>query len=249
MSTRYSNPSIHFLDDDETPVDMESFQHAASLNSEVLLREFTHDEQATDSPSAGFKSSFAREVVQNVRKSLSLQDQTLSVPNPQYRSQFAASNHDQLLEETPPRRYTQRRVRSSDRSSDEMSDLATTTRRVRSTDREWIDPAFAMHSDELSGMESEMWMSSTQFIDLMEKQEAAEEVKLPPLRSKSEINIQRIKKAPSRGSGYSSGYQMFRKKEVDNVSSSSFLDKDAKVSISKLKQVGIFIAGSCEIFL
>ncbi len=42
-----------------------------SLNPELLLREFTRDElETTASPSSMFKSSFAREVVQNVRKSL-----------------------------------------------------------------------------------------------------------------------------------------------------------------------------------
>jgi hypothetical protein len=41
-------------------------------NPELLLREFTHDEQATTtSPSSMFKSSFAKEVVQNVRRSMS----------------------------------------------------------------------------------------------------------------------------------------------------------------------------------
>ena len=41
-------------------------------NPEVLMREFTRDEQATTiSPSSMFKSSFAREVVQNVRRSMS----------------------------------------------------------------------------------------------------------------------------------------------------------------------------------
>ena len=41
-------------------------------NPEVLMREFTRDEQSTTiSPSSMFKSSFAREVVQNVRRSMS----------------------------------------------------------------------------------------------------------------------------------------------------------------------------------
>ena len=47
-----------------------------SLNPELLMREFTQDEQgridslgATDSPSACFQSQFAREVVQNSRRS------------------------------------------------------------------------------------------------------------------------------------------------------------------------------------
>jgi hypothetical protein len=50
-----------------------------SLNPELLMREFTQDEQgridslgATDSPSACFQSQFAREVVQNTRKSSSI---------------------------------------------------------------------------------------------------------------------------------------------------------------------------------
>jgi len=49
-----------------------------SLNPELLMREFTQDEQgridslgATDSPSACFQSQFAREVVQNTRRSSS----------------------------------------------------------------------------------------------------------------------------------------------------------------------------------
>ena len=50
-----------------------------SLNPELLMREFTQDEQGridslgvTDSPSACFQSQFAREVVQNTRKSSSI---------------------------------------------------------------------------------------------------------------------------------------------------------------------------------
>ena len=51
-----------------------------SLNPECLMREFTHDENyTTASPSSMFKSSFAKEVVQNVRKSMtSLQVQAVS---------------------------------------------------------------------------------------------------------------------------------------------------------------------------
>ena len=50
-----------------------------SLNPELLMREFTQDEQgrmdslgATDSPSGCFQSQFAREVVQNTRRSSSV---------------------------------------------------------------------------------------------------------------------------------------------------------------------------------
>ena len=43
-----------------------------SLNPELLMREFTRDEQeTTNSPSSMFKSSFAKEVVHNVRNSVS----------------------------------------------------------------------------------------------------------------------------------------------------------------------------------
>ena len=99
-----------------------------SLNPELLMREFTQDETGridsfgvTDSPSACFQSQFAREVVQNTRKSGSIldlpsQESTLTTSNslssnshqhrsarrngsyltnsnPKYRSQFAAKHH------------------------------------------------------------------------------------------------------------------------------------------------------------
>lgn len=92
-----------------------------SLNPELLMREFTQDEQgriaslgATDSPSACFQSQFAREVVQNTRRSSSILDGHVSnlnsmptassslasrrsshsyVSNSKYRSQFAAKHH------------------------------------------------------------------------------------------------------------------------------------------------------------
>ena len=62
--------------------------NSRSLNPELLIREFTQDEQgrldsleATDSPSACFQSAFAREVVQNTRRSSSILD-TKSVVTP-----------------------------------------------------------------------------------------------------------------------------------------------------------------------
>ena len=88
-----------------------------SLNPELLMREFTQDEQgridslgATDSPSACFQSQFAREVVQNTRRSSSAAlDSVMSNENSlmavmmskqskrnsssKYRSQFAAKHH------------------------------------------------------------------------------------------------------------------------------------------------------------
>ena len=58
---------------------MSSNRNNRSLNPELLMREFTQDEQGridslgvTDSPSACFQSQFAREVVQNTRKSSSI---------------------------------------------------------------------------------------------------------------------------------------------------------------------------------
>ena len=63
----------------------EDLEHPTkSLNPEMLMREFTEDEQGTsNSPSSMFKSSFAKEVVQNVRKSMtSLQNAGLSDVTP-----------------------------------------------------------------------------------------------------------------------------------------------------------------------
>ncbi len=62
----------------------------SSLNpADLLLREFTHDEQGTtSSPSSMFKSSFAKEVVQNVRRSMtSLQQQHQQQAQPSYREE------------------------------------------------------------------------------------------------------------------------------------------------------------------
>ena len=91
-----------------------------SLNPELLMREFTADEDGrldslNESPSSGFKSSFAREVCQNVRAGAtdpgsshetssahvtghsvnnnSSRRSTSYLSAPKYRSQFAARHH------------------------------------------------------------------------------------------------------------------------------------------------------------
>ena len=97
---------------------------ARSLNPELLMREFTQDEQGRidslgnqDSPSGCFQSQFAREVVQNTRRSSSVlildsnnqpevwmmkeaeklkeekNKRRSSVASSKYRSQFAAKYH------------------------------------------------------------------------------------------------------------------------------------------------------------
>ncbi len=90
-----------------------NMSNARSLNPEYLMREFTTDEQGRmdsnhSSPGSGFKSSFAREVMQNNRKSTSIAEEQLPVNqssitnnrrsgsylgNPKYRSQFASRHH------------------------------------------------------------------------------------------------------------------------------------------------------------
>lgn len=92
---RYSsNPQIGSLADESSAADqdqqrqgLDQLDHqmmprstpARSLNPELLMREFTRDDQgridsmgANDSPSACFQSQFAREVVQNTRRSSSV---------------------------------------------------------------------------------------------------------------------------------------------------------------------------------
>ena len=123
--SRYSsNPQIlTSSNSDVAQEDQPMSRNNKSLNPELLMREFTQDDQgridsfgATDSPSACFQSAFAREVVQNTRKSSSIldlpsQESTLTTTtsltsnhrtrrngsyltnNPKYRSQFAAKHH------------------------------------------------------------------------------------------------------------------------------------------------------------
>ena len=92
--SRYSsNPQIGLDLEAEEEVSIMSTpsrtsQNRHSLNPELLIREFTQDEQgridsleAADSPSACFQSAFAREVVQNTRRSSSILD-TKSVVTP-----------------------------------------------------------------------------------------------------------------------------------------------------------------------
>ena len=123
--SRYSsNPQILTSSNSDVAQDDQPMsKNNRSLNPELLMREFTQDDQgridsfgATDSPSACFQSAFAREVVQNTRKSSSIldlpsQESTLTTTtsltsnhrtrrngsyltnNPKYRSQFAAKHH------------------------------------------------------------------------------------------------------------------------------------------------------------
>jgi hypothetical protein len=71
-----------------TPLKYPSKTHK-SLNPELLMREFTQDDQGrleslgeTDSPSACFQSKFARDVVQNTRKNSSAFNETGSSNQP-----------------------------------------------------------------------------------------------------------------------------------------------------------------------
>ena len=130
--SRYSsNPQFDVNEDGDNQIQttMSASNKNRSLNPELLMREFTQDETGridsfgvTDSPSACFQSQFAREVVQNTRKSGSIldlpsQESTLTTSNslssnsnhqhrsarrngsyltnsnPKYRSQFAAKHH------------------------------------------------------------------------------------------------------------------------------------------------------------
>ena len=133
VSRYLSNPQIETSsnsdvadDGDHIPMSASNKNVNRSLNPELLMREFTQDDQGridsfgvTDSPSACFQSQFAREVVQNTRKSGSIldlpsQESTLTTSNsltssshhrsarrngsyltnnPKYRSQFAAKHH------------------------------------------------------------------------------------------------------------------------------------------------------------
>ena len=78
---------------------MSSNRNNRSLNPELLMREFTQDEQGridslgvTDSPSACFQSQFAREVVQNTRKSSSILN--LDLPAAPVHPPPALTNHN-----------------------------------------------------------------------------------------------------------------------------------------------------------
>merc|ERR1712004_802875 len=69
----------HFVMSSNTPRTASLHNNSRSLNPELLIREFTQDEQgrldsleAANSPSACFQSAFAREVVQKTRRSSSI---------------------------------------------------------------------------------------------------------------------------------------------------------------------------------
>ena len=65
-SDRHFDKSDRMFDKNDKFGEMSSTPTSRSLNPEILMREFMHDEDESsqDSPSPGFKSSFAREVMQ-----------------------------------------------------------------------------------------------------------------------------------------------------------------------------------------
>ena len=82
-SRQFENSSSRHLDNSTARhSDNSSSRHldnstSRSLNPELLMREFLHDvddQVSSDEASSGFKSSFAREVMQNVRKNVTNQN-------------------------------------------------------------------------------------------------------------------------------------------------------------------------------
>merc|ERR1712004_924442 len=82
LSVEEEESENHFvMSSSNTPRTASLHNNSRSLNPELLIREFTQDEQgrldsleAANSPSACFQSAFAREVVQNTRRSSSIID-------------------------------------------------------------------------------------------------------------------------------------------------------------------------------
>jgi hypothetical protein len=82
-SRQFENSSSRHLDNSSSRhLDNSTSRHldtstSRSLNPELLMREFLHDvddQVSSDEASSGFKSSFAREVMQNVRKNVTNQN-------------------------------------------------------------------------------------------------------------------------------------------------------------------------------
>jgi hypothetical protein len=82
-SRQFENTSSRHIDNSTSRhLDNSTSRHldtstSRSLNPELLMREFLHDvddQVSSDEASSGFKSSFAREVMQNVRKNVTNQN-------------------------------------------------------------------------------------------------------------------------------------------------------------------------------
>ncbi|TRY73916.1 hypothetical protein TCAL_16907 [Tigriopus californicus] len=126
----------------DTMIPEEDFPHefdlnnTKSLNPELLMREFTHDELGeTNSPSSMFKSSFAKQVVHNVRKSMGSLQPTLEPIRPgldspvvEVRSRRSKSSHERRYSSYNP---TSSSLRSHVKIDDSDSDKDTLSGNLR----------------------------------------------------------------------------------------------------------------------
>lgn len=193
--------------------------HSRSLNPELLMREFMHDEEQSDidSPTAGFKSSFAREVMQNVRK-----NERQQAPARRY---LAINTQDQIEENYNSVRnasfYNSGKEKVSAMKGGRLSMPALgTSRRPQNFSSNKFRSQFAVRShllldedsderEDHSGPRDDQWMSSTQFKAMLDNQEELDD---DPLDNESDLL------------------------DNENNSGCSYLDQEAKIPFRKLKQ-------------